>query len=210
VTLTLSVETSSIHYGVALSDGHHVVAHRTVRRTESPFPGIGGLAANLLTGAGCQFADLKCLAVNVGPGNLGSVRAGVAYVNGLAFSLHLPIVCIDSLTLLAGEVASRPVLCLRNAGSGNVYAGLFHDGRPAAKRHGPLVTLVPELVGELKSVAVVGAFRGEASRLLPGTGVEDTGIETSTVLTLVSVVADRAPDGLDVATPLTDSSPMFR
>ncbi|WP_415624399.1 hypothetical protein [Phytohabitans flavus] len=71
------------------------------------FVNVGELAAATLREAGHGFEDLERLAVNVGPGNLGSVRAGVSYANGLAFSLQVPVLGVDSLTLTAIQ-AGRP------------------------------------------------------------------------------------------------------
>ncbi|MDT5039005.1 MAG: tRNA threonylcarbamoyladenosine biosynthesis protein TsaB, partial [Micromonosporaceae bacterium] len=125
MSLTLAVETSSIEYGVALFTPDALIAHRTLRRDDPSFRGIGELAAELLTAAGRRIRDVERLAVDLGPGNLSSVRAGVAYVNGLAFSLGIPIFGVSSLDLLAVEASEKAdpaegsgsaVLCLRNAG----------------------------------------------------------------------------------------------
>ncbi|BCB79494.1 hypothetical protein Pflav_059040 [Phytohabitans flavus] len=105
--LTLSIETSSSDYGVALSAGRDLVRHQTVSRLTPGFVNVGELAAATLREAGHGFEDLERLAVNVGPGNLGSVRAGVSYANGLAFSLQVPVLGVDSLTLTAIQ-AGRP------------------------------------------------------------------------------------------------------
>jgi hypothetical protein len=142
------------------------------------------------------------------------VRAGISYVNGLAFSVGCPIVSVDSLSLLAREVqrTEEPVLCLRNAGSGNVYAGLFVPGAAPVLRRGPLRSLVPELAAGLTALSVVGVFRDDVRALLPGCLVKDTGIDTAGVLTLHDLVTDPAggaPAAVAVATPLTDSSAVF-
>ena len=209
MTTTLAVETSSPHYGVALSTGADVVAHRTQRRDEPTFPtSIGGLAAALLDEAGVGFDRLERLAVDVGPGNLGNVRAGVAYVNGLAFSLRLPIVCADSLTLLATpllEPGGDQVLCLRHAGGGDVHAALFSPTGEVARRFGPVRTVVPELVGDTAAVVAAGVLRDEVAALLPHARVKDSGVERPDVRTLTAYAATTATT-THVASPLTETS----
>jgi tRNA threonylcarbamoyl adenosine modification protein YeaZ len=214
VNLGLAVETTSIYYGVAVFAGHEVLAHRTIRRDDPEFDSIGALAKAVLTGTGHAFGELTLLAVNAGPGNLTSVRAGIAYVNGLGFSVGCPIVAVDALTLLAREVDERleePVLCLRNAGGGNVYAGLFAADAAPVLAHGPLGSVVPRLAGGLESLSAAGIFRDEVRRLLSSTRVKDTGVEVSSVLTLHPLVTGPdAPRPIRVASPLTDSSEVFR
>jgi tRNA threonylcarbamoyl adenosine modification protein YeaZ len=215
VTLTLAIETSSATYGAAVCLGDDVLAERSARRDEPGFDDVGHLAAAALADAGRSFADLGRLAVDVGPGYLGSVRDGVAYVNGLAFALGLEIFCGDSLELLALEAdpaAAGPVLCLRNAGGGTVYAGLFRPGRPAALRHGPLAATVAGLAAGLPELTVAGTFRPDVKALLPEAAVADAGVEFPSVRTLHRLLLARGGDAAPtqvVASPLTDASPIF-
>jgi tRNA threonylcarbamoyladenosine biosynthesis protein TsaB len=216
MNLTLAIETSSIDYGVALCTPHAVIVDRTVRRDDPSFRGVGHLVSVALDAAGGQIRDIDRIAVNVGPGNLSSVRAGVAYANGLAFSLRIRIFGANSLDLLALE-ASEPtdpsVLCLRHAGGSNVYAGLFRDGTAVAMRRGPIKAVVTSMAWGLTDVAVAGSFRREVKGLLPETVVRDTGIEVPHVLTLHRFVVAAGGDPaavVDVASPLTDASPVFQ
>jgi tRNA A37 threonylcarbamoyladenosine modification protein TsaB len=70
MTLGLAVETTTVHYGVAVFADRDVLAHRTIRRDGPDFGGIGDLAASVLAETGRPFGDLGLLAVDVGPGNL--------------------------------------------------------------------------------------------------------------------------------------------
>ncbi|MGH3941226.1 MAG: tRNA (adenosine(37)-N6)-threonylcarbamoyltransferase complex dimerization subunit type 1 TsaB [Pseudonocardiaceae bacterium] len=215
MTLTLAIETSSNNYSIALCTPQDIITCQTIRRDDPAFEGIGSLVSSTLSAAGREFQDIQRLAVNIGPGNLGSVRAGVAYANGLAFSLQRLIYCADSLSLLAAEVAESSdenVLCLRNAGSGSVYAGLFRGGRNSGMGHGPMDLMVSSLVGDLAKISVAGAFRQEVKGLLPDVLVRDTGIETPHVSTLHRVLLEKGSDIAELvpfASPLNDSSPMF-
>jgi tRNA threonylcarbamoyl adenosine modification protein YeaZ len=222
VSLTLAVETSSPAYAAAIGTPGRVLVHRSVRREESSFQGLGDLVASSLAEIGAGFADVGQLAVDVGPGSLSSVRAAVAYVNGLAFSLDLMIFCASSLELLAAAVPDRdgePVLCVRNAGAGNVYAGLFGRGTTPSLRYGPLEPAVKSLAGELARVSVAGALREQVAGALGGAQVRDTGVEFPDVLTLLELAGRGGPaeggTGPDrplvpLAIPLTEASAVFR
>lgn len=215
MTVTLAIETSSINYGVALCTLREVVFCQTVRRDAPSFQGIGCLVWSALSAVGCEFHDVERLAVDVGPGNLGSVRAGVAYANGLAFSLRRLIYCADSLSLLAAEVSEpgeEHVLCLRNAGGGNVYAGLFRHGRTLGMRRGPLGSVVTSLAEGLARVSIAGTFRKEVEDMLTNTVIRDTGIEFPTVLALHRLLTEKGSGTtgfVAVASPLNDSSSVF-
>ena len=177
MTTTLAVETSSVHYGVALADGTELVAYRTERRDGPDFPvSIGGLAAAVVEEAGTTFARLGRLAVDVGP-VLGDVRAGVAYVNGLAFSLggahrrgRQPDVMVSPLLEPGGD----SVLCLRRGGGPDVYAALFTQAGTVDRGFGPPHVVVPELVGDAAAVVAVGVLRHEVAALLPHARVKDS------------------------------------
>lgn len=215
MALTLAIETSSNNYSIALCTPQDIITRQTIQRDDPSFQGIGTLVSSTLRAVGGGFPDIERLAVDIGPGNLGSVRAGVAYANGLAFSLQRLIYCADSLSLLAAEVAESDggaVLCLRNAGRGNVYAGLFRDGKNSRMSHGPMDLMVNSLAGDLVEVSVAGAFRQEAMGLLPDVLVRDTGIESPQVSALHRMLVEKGTDVAEFvpfASPLNDSSPIF-
>jgi tRNA threonylcarbamoyladenosine biosynthesis protein TsaB len=142
------------------------------------------------------------------------VRAGVAYVNGLAFSLNRPVFCANSLQLLAIEAiesSAAPILCLRKAWGGNVYAGLFDPGHDAVMRHGHLESVVRELVAGRPQVTVAGTFRPEVKEALPETLVMDSNIEFPSVLTLLPALSlpENHVGRLEHATPINESSGIF-
>lgn len=196
MSTTLGIETSSVAYGVAVSVDGTVVAQRTLRRDDPAFSGLADLVAAVVD----DFSTIDAVAVDIGPGNLASVRSGVAYANGLAFSLGVPILVASSLELLALEAGDGPALCLRDAGSGRVYAWL--DGE---LRHGPFEPVVLSLVGDRPAIAVAGVHRAKVAALLPAVAVKDTGIDAPHVTTLLAAPTRT----VEVASPLTEASPEF-
>jgi L-threonylcarbamoyladenylate synthase len=218
MTLTLAVETSSRVYGAALLDDDRVVARASADRGDPGFVDVGVLAGGVIRDAGRSVADLDRLAVDVGPGNLASVRAGIAYVNAVAFARGVPVVAVDSLSLLATQAGHRPVLALRPAGGTAVYASLTDAHGHVTLRHGEFDVVVKELVGRLggaagTTVAVAGARRGPAAALLAehGLGARDTGLDAPDVdaLTVRLRAGDHDPAVVSAA-PLTEASVRFR
>ena len=196
--ITLALETSSVNYGVAVGVDGSIVATRTLRRDDPSFSGLADLVASTLGAR--DFASVDAVAVDVGPGNLASVRSGVAYANGLAFSLGKPIMVASSLDLLALESGDGPALCLRDAGSGRVYASF-----EGVRRHGPFEPVVLSLVGDRTAISVAGVYRAKVAALLPGVAVKDTGIDAPQVSSLLAAGLRT----VDVASPLTEASPEF-
>jgi tRNA A37 threonylcarbamoyladenosine modification protein TsaB len=213
--LFLAIEASSSTYAVALGAGEAPLVHRACSRDDPSFRGVGELVSSSLAGAGFSFADIGSVGVDIGPGNLSSVRAAVAYANGLAFSLGLMVFCANSLELMAAdshEIQACPALCLRIAGGGNVYAGLFDGSQAPQLRHGRLESTVTAMVGDLGKVCVAGAYRQAVADLAVGSDICDTGIEAPNVVTLyrmLSLAGDTSDRLVPLASPLNEGSRVF-
>jgi tRNA threonylcarbamoyl adenosine modification protein YeaZ len=213
--LALALEASSHTYGVALGAHDVPLIHRACRRDDPSFAGIGEMVLASLAEANAQFADIEFIGVDVGPGNLSSVRAAVAYANGLAYSLGIMLFCANSLELMAAdsyEIEASPALCLTKAEGGNAYAGLFTDGQTVEIRYGLREVIVPEMAGNLGKLCVAGAYRELAADLLPNANVRDTGIEKPSVLALyrMSQLPNKDPRRVvPAASPLNEASNIF-
>lgn len=228
MSLLLAIESTSGLYSVAAGAGDEVGSRRASRRDDPGFAGLGELVSAALAELGATAADVDRLAVDVGPGNLSSVRAAVAYVNGLAFSLDRKIFCANSLELMATApeaiaVASEltavgsaggtvPMLCLRKASGGNAYLGLYEEGRPPVMHFGKLEQVVAERCGLYAALTVAGAFRDQVSKLLPDCHVLDTGVDHPSVDLLYRIARTADSDAVrvaDLAQPLNEGSRVF-
>jgi tRNA threonylcarbamoyl adenosine modification protein YeaZ len=211
----LAVEASSRTYAVAAGDGELPRAQRASRRDDPAFAGLGDLVAQTLTAAGASFRDIDTIAVDIGPGGLSSMRAAVAYANGLAFSLGVRLFPVTSLELMAIAAAAQhdgPFLCLRRGTGGNTYAGLFADGRLAGLRHGPHDSVVASIAGGLERVSLAGVPSADVAGLLSGVTITDTGIREAdvTVLYQTARAAMSDPERLvPVASPVNEASLIF-
>jgi tRNA A37 threonylcarbamoyladenosine modification protein TsaB len=214
--LVLALETSSRIYAVAVGDGDRPRARRVSRRNDRAFLDVGELVVQALAAGDVAFSDIETIAVDVGPGDVLSIRAAVAYANGLGFSLGARIFPISSLELMAiaaRQVYSGPLVCLKRGPGGTAYAGLFVNGEIAEMRHGPPGSVVPAIAAGLETVGVAGATAEyDVADLLPGVTVEDTGIVNADVSVLYqaarATMADRQRF-VPVASPLHEGSRIF-
>jgi tRNA threonylcarbamoyladenosine biosynthesis protein TsaB len=203
--LVLAIEASSRTYAVAVGAGELPSAQRASRRDAPAFAGLGDLVAQALAAHGATFSDIEAIAVDIGPGGLSSIRAAVAYANGLAFSLGVPVFPVSSLELMAiaaPPVPGSPVLCLKRGVGGNTYAGLFVDGAVAELRHGPASAIVPEIAAGRAEVRVAGVPAADVAGFLPGVTVTDTGIADADVIVLYQAARAALADEPERLVPL--------
>jgi tRNA threonylcarbamoyladenosine biosynthesis protein TsaB len=236
--LLLSIDASSRTYAVAAGTGDRPDALRTARRGDPGFEGVGGLASAAVADLHARFRDVEAIAVDTGPGGLSSIRSAVAYANGLAFSLGVRVFPVTSLELMAiaaegatgaKATAADPVLSLKRAQGGNVYAGLFADGEMTVMRHGQPGEILPELTGGLAAVRLAGLTAADLAGLVPGaaeaapdsaglaglTGgaaVTETGILEADVTVLYETAKSAVRDPrrlVTLADALNEGSPVF-
>ena len=88
---------------------------------------LGRTVQEGLAAAGLTAQDLVRLVVDVGPGGTSAVRTGVAFINGLSYSLDLPVFAIASLESLAAQaghsVGGESVCAVANSLGDTMYYG---------------------------------------------------------------------------------------
>ena len=83
-----------------------------------------------------NFADIKFICTDQGPGAFTSLRVAIATINGLAFANQIPVIGIDGLDALAQETISKYsqkspeyLVCLLNAYNQDVYFSINKIGQ---------------------------------------------------------------------------------
>jgi tRNA A37 threonylcarbamoyladenosine modification protein TsaB len=214
MSVQLAVDAFAGTYTIAVAEGSRILAARGQHRTDPDYLGLGELGASVLAQAGATIRDVGRLAVDVGPGNLNSVRSAVSYINGLAYSLDRPILAVTSFDLMARAFyrdRSGPLLCVRKSVGGHAYLGLYTGPGSAARlSYGLLELTASEMTGGLWDIAVAGPDLAEVGKALNGCAVTDSLIKAPRIEDLceLAVAADEAVL-VPVAEPVNEGSPLF-
>lgn len=215
MSLLLAIETSSDRYKVVLGRDRDQIFDSARVSGCSSSRTLAGLVSCGLSVVGAQANDIMGVAVNIGPGGLTHVRAGVSFVNALAFSLGVSIYPFSWFEIIANQVRKLtplPVLCAVPAANDHAYVGLINGTSVEALRFGPLPSAVTEISDGLSEVAVAGRIRHRLSSLLNGVAVFDSGIEApdaSVLLELGYRARAQAGTSATQVSPLNDQSEIF-
>lgn len=217
MSLILCIETSSDRFSVVFGRGGRVLFDSSLDPLQAVSKDLPYLVGCGLTATGQRLDEIGIIAVDVGPGNLGSVRTGVAFANGLAFSLNKPLCALNAFELIGHDAAQQgdvPILCIRKASAGNVFAAWYAGGVVTRMRFGPLAATVQALATHAgaQRFAVAGAFRADIAALLPAASISDSGIEIPQARTMLQLDLGgpaRAASLSAQISPLNDQSPIF-
>jgi len=179
MSLLVAVESSSNEYRIVIGRDGYAIFDSAVDQCELPFRTLGALLECGLERISAQASEIKGVTINIGPGSLTFVRAGISFVNALAFSLKVSIYPFNWFEIIAEQCGTDlPVICAVPASNDNAYVGLIRDARVEIMRFGPLREAFAKVDAHLPEVAVAGRIRHKLAALLGESRVVDTGIET--------------------------------
>ena len=188
MSLLVAVESSSNEYRVVIGRDGETIFDSAVDNCDLPFRTLGALLSCGLERIGTPASEIKGVTVNVGPGSLTFVRAGISFVNALAFSLKVGIYPFNWFEIIAAQTrGDLPVICAVPAANDNAYVGLIREGRVEIMRFGPLQEAFAKVNSEFPEVAVAGRIRHKLAALLSESKVVDTGIETPDARVLLNL-----------------------
>src|SRR6476660_7047479 len=159
MSLLLAVESSSNEYRVVRGRDGEVIFDSAVNNCDLPFRTLGALLECGLERLGAQASEFKGVAINVGPGSLTFVRAGISFVNALAFSLNVNIYPFNWFEIVAAQtrdVTELAVIGAVPASNDNAYVGLIRGATVETMRFGRVHEALAKVSDGLASVAVAG------------------------------------------------------
>ncbi|HEY0761267.1 MAG TPA: hypothetical protein VGD61_02760 [Pyrinomonadaceae bacterium] len=181
MSLIVAVESSSNEYRVVIGRDGEAIFDSSVNKCELPFRTLGALLECGLEQIGAPASEIKGVTINVGPGSLTFVRAGISFANALAFSLKVGIYPFSWFEIIAAQTQGTtdfPVICAVPAANDNAYVGLIRDASVEIMRFGPLEETFAEVGAGVSQAAVAGRIRHKLAALLGEANAVDTGIET--------------------------------
>src|SRR5690349_2500750 len=180
MSLLLAVESSSNVYRVVLGRDGEVIFDSAVDKCDPSLRTLSTLLECGLEAIGAKANDIKGVAINVGPGSLTFVRAGISFVNALAFSLNVSIYPFNWFEIIAAQTRDAtelPVVGAVPASNDNAYVGLIRGASVETMRFGRVHEALAKVSDGVGNVAVAGRIRQRLAALLGEAGVVDTGVE---------------------------------
>lgn len=180
MSLLLAIESSSNVYRVVLGRDGEAIFDSDVNECDQSLRTLNALLECGLDAIGAKASEIKGVAINVGPGSLTFVRAGISFVNALAFSLNVNIYPFNWFEIIAEqtrETTELPVICAVPASNDNAYVGLIRGGSVEIMRFGRVHEALSKVSAGLGDVAVAGRIRHRLATLLGEARVVDTGVE---------------------------------
>jgi len=178
----LGIETSSRRGSVALAEDDRVVARASPTELNAHAEQLGPLLERVLSEAGWDKQTLERVAVGVGPGSFTGLRVGIAFAQGIALGLGIPLVGLGSLRVMSAACPLPGVrVPLLDARRGEVFAAAYDAAgeeqlapvalaresalTTLAERLGREVVLLGEVVAELRPGASAAVHRSEGTDL---------------------------------------------
>mgnify|MGYP001809559855 CR=1 FL=1 len=97
----LSIDASTNHASVALSNDNQVLALRSCGEQKEHAAFLQPAIAEVCTEAGVKLKELQAIAVTVGPGSYTGLRVSLASAKGLCYALQLPLITTGTLEVMA-------------------------------------------------------------------------------------------------------------
>ena len=183
--MELSVDTSTRYAGTGLSrDGKLLAEYSWVSRQNHSVELLPAID-QLLKSNGATPGNLTCAFVAIGPGGFSALRVGLSTAKGLAISLGIPLVALNTLEIEVDPYRGlgMPVCAVLDAGRNEVSAAMYADDNGQWKAIWDARILSPEdLCSEVDGPTF---FCGEALPLVAETLQERLGDR--------AVLADQTP-----------------
>lgn len=169
--IILALDTATRWTGLALHDGKTIIAeqgwHSLHTQTVELIPAIGQLLAR----ADINAADLRAVAVAIGPGSYTSLRVGLAAAKGISLAHQIPLIGVPTLDIMAAATGLRTgsLVVVVEAGRKRVIAGMYRweekRGWQASER--PIIETWETLLFHLEtSTTFAGEISPEAAKLI--------------------------------------------
>jgi tRNA threonylcarbamoyladenosine biosynthesis protein TsaB len=125
----LNIETATKNCSVALAkNGETILCKEIAEQGFSHAEKLHLFIEEIIKEAGITFSDLSAVAVSQGPGSYTGLRIGVSAAKGLCYALEIPLISVDTLTVLANQLQIEKgiIIPMIDARRMEVYSAIFN------------------------------------------------------------------------------------
>jgi len=215
MNLMLVIDTSRRPFNIVLGQGRACLFDSLASSAMADRSDLSAMVEEALRQSGRTIDEIGAVAVNIGPGALGSVRSGVSFANALGYGLGVPVYPVTSFELMgyvAAEQHRCPVLCTARASNGYAYVGVYTQGHLSFLGFGLIEEVAAAAIDGIERAAIAGDHRSTLCEILASRDVMDSGIERSVAATFLELAtcSDRASKSFpEVAIPITEESELL-
>ncbi len=169
--MILALDTATRWTGLALHDGKRVIAEQGWSSKHTQTVELTPAVGRLLATADVKVADLRAIAVAIGPGSYTSLRVGLAVAKGLSMAHQIPLIGVPTLDIISAAIGLRTgsLVVIVEAGRKRVIAGTYRwqerKGWQASEK--PIVETWETLLFHLEtSTTFAGEISPDAAKLI--------------------------------------------
>jgi tRNA threonylcarbamoyl adenosine modification protein YeaZ len=127
--MELTIDTSSNIVSIAVSHKGEMLAVLTWRTTQNHTTELLPNLVHLLRQAKVELGSMEAIIVAKGPGSFNGLRVGISTAKGLAFTLSIPLIGVNTLEAEVHPFAftGLPLRAIQNAGRQEVATAVYHQ-----------------------------------------------------------------------------------
>jgi len=161
----LGIDTSSNATSIAVIEDNKLICEYTINTKTTHSQKLMPMIENMLKISEVNVNDMDMIAICQGPGSFTGLRIGMATAKALSHVNNLPIVGVNSLELLAGnmDLSDKKICSILDAQRTQVYMGQYKfENNKLVELKSVDVVEIDELLEELKSSNEEWILVGEA------------------------------------------------
>lgn len=173
--MILAIDTATRWLGLALHDGKTIITEEGWRSVNTQTIDLAPAVATILACSGITAANLKAIAIAIGPGSYTGLRVGLGLAKGMALAYQTPLIGIPTLDIVAASFCELPgdLIVTAEAGRTRILVGRFQW----TKRYGWQTDERPELTtwaalldAQQSEATFAGEITEEASKAIRNSG----------------------------------------
>jgi tRNA threonylcarbamoyladenosine biosynthesis protein TsaB len=130
MAILLNIDTAVETASVCLSDNTEVLRLAINKHREDHAAWLHVAIAGIIRDAGLATTDLDAVAISIGPGSYTGLRIGLATAKGLCYALKIPLICVNTLKMMARSVKNenKELICpLIDARRMEVFTAIYNN-----------------------------------------------------------------------------------